>query len=121
MKAVVQRVLRATVTVDGAVVGEIGRGLLVFLGAAPGDNTQTADALATRIAQARVFADEKGRMNRSLADVGGRMLVVSQFTLLGDTIFALSSNEWGRNAQLLEGVERVARGISALVDVQDRS
>ncbi len=85
MKAVVQRVLRASVTVDGAIVGEIGRGLLVFLGAAPGDDVAIAEALALRIAQARIFADENGRMNRSLAEVDGRMLVVSQFTLLGDT------------------------------------
>ena len=85
MKAVVQRVLRARVTVDEAVVGEIAHGLVVFLGVAPADSEATAAALARRIVAARVFSDDDGRMNRSLADVAGSMLVVSQFTLLGDT------------------------------------
>jgi D-tyrosyl-tRNA(Tyr) deacylase len=85
VKAVVQRVLRARVVVDGTTAGEIASGLVVFLGAAPGDGEKQADALARRIANARVFPDGAGRMNRSLIDVGGGMLVVSQFTLLADT------------------------------------
>ncbi len=85
MKAVVQRVKSARVTVQGQVTGEIGPGMLVFLGAALGDAVEITDALAQRIVQARVFADEAGRMNRALLEVGGRLLVISQFTLLGDT------------------------------------
>jgi len=85
MKAVVQRVLSARVTVDRAVVGEIGRGLLVYLGAASGDSEKDADGLARRIVNARIFADDAGKMNRALEDVAGGILVISQFTLLADT------------------------------------
>jgi D-tyrosyl-tRNA(Tyr) deacylase len=85
VRAVVQRVLHSRVVVDGAAVGAIGRGLLVLLGAAPGDDEKTADELARRIVNARIFPDETGRMNRSLVDVGGEILVVPQFTLLADT------------------------------------
>jgi D-aminoacyl-tRNA deacylase len=85
MRAVVQRVLRSRVVVDGAAVGTIGPGLLVLLGAAPGDDEKAADALAHRIVNARIFPDEAGRMNRSLLDTGGELLVVPQFTLLADT------------------------------------
>lgn len=84
MRACVQRVLRARVTVDRAVVGEIQRGLLVLLGVAQSDTETDARQLAEKIAGLRVFDDEAGRMNRSLAEIGGAMLVVSQFTLLGD-------------------------------------
>lgn len=84
MRAVVQRVTRASVTVDGEVVGQIGRGCLVLLGVA-GDDTETdADYLAEKTAGLRYFEDADGKMNASLADVGGAMLVVSQFTLYGD-------------------------------------
>lgn len=85
MRAVLQRVARAAVRVDGAEVGAIGPGLLVLLGVAPGDTAATADWMADRIAGLRIFADEQGRMNRSVRDVGGGVLVVSQFTLYADT------------------------------------
>ena len=85
MRAVVQRVLAARVEVDGAVVGAIPHGLLVYLGCAPGDDEAKAAQLARRVVQARVFADPAGKMNRDLAQTGGALLVVSQFTLLGDT------------------------------------
>jgi len=84
MRAVIQRVSRASVTVDGEVVGRIDRGLLVLLGVAPGDTEATADAMAGKVARLRIFADEAGKMNRSVRDVGGAALVVSQFTLLAD-------------------------------------
>jgi len=85
MRAVVQRVSEARVEVGGEVVGRIGRGLLVLLGIGREDDEAAARALATRIAQLRIFDDDAGRMNRALADVSGAMLVVSQFTLWGDT------------------------------------
>lgn len=85
MRAVLQRVARAAVRVDGAEVGAIGPGLLVLLAVAPGDTEATADWMADRIAGLRVFADAEGRMNRSVREVGGGILVVSQFTLYADT------------------------------------
>ncbi len=84
MKAVVQRVSRASVTVDGTVTGAIHRGLLVLLGVAKSDTEQSADYLVDKIAGLRIFPDENGKMNRSLVDTGGAILVVSQFTLYGD-------------------------------------
>jgi len=84
MRACIQRVSRARVTVEGEVCGEIGRGFLVLLGVADGDADKDARFLAGKIAGLRVFEDEAGKMNLALADVGGAMLVVSQFTLLGD-------------------------------------
>lgn len=84
MRAVVQRVSRASVTVAGEVCGEIGRGFLVLLGVAAGDGLEDARLLARKIAGLRVFEDAAGKMNLGLAEVGGRVLVVSQFTLLGD-------------------------------------
>ena len=84
MRAVLQRVTSARVRVDGAVVGEIERGLLVLLGVAKTDTPADAAAIAAKIATLRVFDDEAGRMNLSVADVRGSVLVVSQFTLLGD-------------------------------------
>jgi D-aminoacyl-tRNA deacylase len=84
MRAVVQRVSRAKVTVEGEVTGEIGRGFLVLLGVAEGDRAEDARYLAQKIAGLRVFEDAQGKMNLALADVGGEILVVSQFTLLGD-------------------------------------
>ena len=84
MRAVVQRVTEAKVSVGGKVVGEIGPGLLVLLGVARDDSSGDADYLAEKIANLRIFDDEMGRMNRSLLEVAGGMLVVSQFTLYGD-------------------------------------
>jgi D-tyrosyl-tRNA(Tyr) deacylase len=85
MRAVVQRVSRASVSVDGVVRGACGSGLLVFLGVAVGDDAATAARLAGKVARLRVFPDEAGRFDRSLLDTGGGALVVSQFTLLADT------------------------------------
>jgi len=84
MIAVVQRVSRASVTVEGAVTGEIGTGLLVLLGVREGDADGDADHLARKIGGLRIFRDENDKMNRSCSDAGGAMLVVSQFTLCGD-------------------------------------
>ena len=85
MRAVVQRVAEARVEVAGEVVGEIGGGLLVLLGVARGDTDADADYLVAKVSNLRIFPDEKGKMNRSLAETGGGLLVVSQFTLYGDT------------------------------------
>jgi D-tyrosyl-tRNA(Tyr) deacylase len=84
MRACVQRVRRASVTVEGGIVGQIGRGLLVLLGVAQGDDEKDARYLADKVVGLRVFEDEQGKMNRSLLEAGGNLLVVSQFTLLGD-------------------------------------
>ena len=84
MRAVIQRVKSSSVTVESEVVGEIGNGLLVFLGVAKPDKSDDADYLADKIINLRIFEDENSKMNRSLLDTGGQMLVVSQFTLLGN-------------------------------------
>ena len=84
MKLVIQRVSSASVRVDGRVVGEIGRGFLVLFGAETGDSDGLAEEAARKVAGLRVFDDEAGRMNLALADVGGGVLVVSQFTLGAD-------------------------------------
>ncbi len=84
MRAVVQRVTRAHVIIDGKTVGEIGRGLLVLLGVSHSDTADSATWLADKIVGLRIFNDDDGKMNRSVADVGGGVLVVSQFTLYGD-------------------------------------
>jgi len=84
MRAVVQRVSRARVVVGQEIVGEIGRGLLVLLGVARGDTTAQAEWLADKIVALRIFQDDEGKMNRGVAEAGGELLVVSQFTLLGD-------------------------------------
>lgn len=85
MRAVVQRVSEASVTIAGEVVGRIGTGLLVLVGVEQGDATADADWLATKIAALRIFGDTEGKMNLAVRDVGGATLVVSQFTLLADT------------------------------------
>lgn len=85
MRALIQRVTQASVRVDGAVIGEIGPGLLILVCAMQGDTEAQAEHLAAKIAKLRIFADEAGKMNRALRDVGGAALVVSQFTLAADT------------------------------------
>lgn len=85
MRAVVTRVASASVTIDGVVTGEIGQGFLVLLGVGPNDTEAQADRLADKVCGLRVFSDEAGKMNLSLAAVGGSLLVVSQFTLYADT------------------------------------
>jgi D-tyrosyl-tRNA(Tyr) deacylase len=84
MRAVIQRVSRASVAVDGKVVGSIGRGLLVLLAVARRDDEATARWMAEKLLKLRVFEDAEGRMNRTVADAGGGILVVPQFTLYGD-------------------------------------
>lgn len=85
MRALLQRVSRAEVRVGSGAVAAIGPGLCVFLGVGPEDGGATADALARKVAELRIFADDEGRTNRSLLDTGGAALVVSQFTLYADT------------------------------------
>jgi D-tyrosyl-tRNA(Tyr) deacylase len=84
MRAVVQRVSRASVTVEGRVAGEIGNGLMVLLGVGREDTSTVATSMAEKVANLRIFEDDQGKMNRSLLDVNGSALVVSQFTLYGD-------------------------------------
>ncbi|MBC2710005.1 MAG: D-tyrosyl-tRNA(Tyr) deacylase [Desulfosarcina sp.] len=84
MISVVQRVLSSSVTVDGKIVGKIEQGANILLGVANGDTEKDAEYLAAKVANLRIFEDNQGKMNRSLIDIGGQMIVVSQFTLLGD-------------------------------------
>jgi D-tyrosyl-tRNA(Tyr) deacylase len=86
MKAVIQRVTRASVQVGGQIVGQIEHGFLVLLGVAKGDGESDGRFLVEKIRTLRIFSDEQGKMNRSLADIGGSALLVSQFTLLGRTV-----------------------------------
>lgn len=85
MKALIQRVTDASVRVDGDVIGEIGKGLLILVCAMDGDDAAKPKALAAKISKLRIFADEAGKMNKSLVDAGGSALIVSQFTLAADT------------------------------------
>ena len=85
MRALVQRVSKASVTVEGTLTASIGRGVLVLLGIAHADTPAECAALAAKVAQLRIFEDEAGKMNRSLLDIGGEAIVVSQFTLYADT------------------------------------
>ncbi len=84
MRAVVQRVSRASVTIGGEVAGAIETGVVVFVGVASDDSTADIDYTASKVLELRIFPDEQGRMNRSVTDVGGAVLAVSQFTLMGD-------------------------------------
>ncbi len=84
MRIVIQRVTEASVTVDGSVIGSIGKGIVVLFGVAKGDTAQDAEDLANKLVNLRIFEDAAGKMNHSLREVGGELLVVSQFTLLGD-------------------------------------
>ena len=101
MRAVVQRVSRASVTVDGRVVGAIERGLLVLLGAGQGDGEHDLAYVVDKVVNLRIFADDAGKMNRSVIDVGGGVLVVSQFTLYGDA-------RQGRRPAFISALEPVA-------------
>ncbi len=85
MQALIQRVAEASVTVDGRTTGRIGRGLLVLLCAERGDGEREADRLLAKLLKLRIFGDEAGKMNRSVQDMGGGLLIVSQFTLAADT------------------------------------
>jgi D-aminoacyl-tRNA deacylase len=85
VRALLQRASRAGVRVDGEAIASIGAGLVVLLGVGPDDDEATADALAGKVAELRIFRDDAGRTNRSLVDVAGEVLVVSQFTLFADT------------------------------------
>jgi D-tyrosyl-tRNA(Tyr) deacylase len=85
MRAVIQRVTGASVEVDGAIAGKIDQGLMVLLGVSKTDSASDAEFLAAKISGLRIFADELGKMNRSIVEAGGSLLVVSQFTLYGDT------------------------------------
>ena len=84
MKGLIQRVKYASVTIDGQLYSKIGKGILVLLGVEKGDTTANADKLADKISKLRIFEDENGKMNKSVVDVSGEIMVVSQFTLLGD-------------------------------------
>ena len=101
MRAVVQRVSSASVEVEGQVVGSIGRGFLVLVGAGQGDGPADADALADKVSGLRVMEDGDGKMNLALADVGGAVLAVSQFTLYGDC-------RKGRRPSFVDALEPVA-------------
>jgi len=85
MKAVIQRVTRASVEVEGDIVGQIDAGLLVLLGVAKEDSESDAQYIVDKLIGLRIFSDTEGKMNRSIVDIRGRLLIVSQFTLLGDT------------------------------------
>ncbi|MFD2231958.1 D-aminoacyl-tRNA deacylase [Alkalimarinus sediminis] len=85
MKGLIQRVSEASVNVDGSVVGKINRGILLLLGVEKGDSQQEADRLLKKVLSYRIFDDESGKMNLSLMDAGGALLIVSQFTLVADT------------------------------------
>jgi len=84
MRAVIQRVSRAQVRAEGQIVGEIGKGILLLLGVGKGDNKPQADSLLEKLVNLRIFEDEAGKMNLSLLDVGGELMVISQFTLYAD-------------------------------------
>ena len=98
MIALIQRVSEARVVVDGEITGEIGHGLLVLLGVERGDDVAKADKLAHRVAGYRVFSDDDGKMNLNVQQVGGRVLVVSQFTLAADTHKGIRPSFAERNA-----------------------
>jgi len=132
MRAVVQRVSRACVTADGSVTGEITTGLLILLGVGRDDTSAVATAMAERIANLRIFEDDQRKMNRSLLDVKGSALVVSQFTLYGDargqsrpSFVAAASSEQAKNPykQFAEALRRlgvtVATGVfGAMMSVE---
>ena len=132
MRVVLQRVSRAAVRVDGEVVGRIGPGLLALVGVAAGDDPETVDKVAVKVAGLRIFADADGRFNESVAEIGGAVLVVSQFTLISDVRKGRRPSFTGaarpeqaeplveRFAQQLEATGRpVARGVfGAMMEVE---
>ncbi|MDK2741441.1 MAG: D-aminoacyl-tRNA deacylase [Nitrospira sp. BO4] len=113
MRAVIQRVTHASVEVEGNIVGRIQNGLMVLLGVAKGDDESDTGYLVDKIRSLRIFADEQGKMNRSLSDVGGAVLLVSQFTLLGRTSNGRrpSFDEAAPSEQAKQLYERVAAGL----------
>lgn len=115
MRAVVQRVSQAEVAVDGAVVGSIGPGLLVLVGVAPDDTAADAAALADKLVGLRIFRDDADKMNLSVVDIGGGVLVISQFTLYGDTRRGRRPSFVGAAAPVHAEpiVDAVAAGVSA--------
>jgi D-aminoacyl-tRNA deacylase len=120
MRAVVQRVSRAKVTIEGRVTGEIGAGLMVLLGVGREDSPAVAASLAEKVANLRIFEDEQGKMNRSLLDMKGAALVVSQFTLYGDargqrrpSFISAAPPELG--AALYEEFNKALRGLGVTV------
>lgn len=115
MRAVVQRVSQAEVQVAGERVGAIGRGLAVLLGVGPTDQAADADWMVEKIAHLRIFPDAEGRMNLSVRDIGGGVLVVSQFTLYGDVVKGRRPSFTGAAAPAIAEplVERVAAGLAA--------
>ncbi len=115
MKAVLQRVKKSEVKVDGDIVGKCGEGLMILLGVAVGDTEADADALAAKILRLRIFEDENGKMNKSITDIGGEALVVSQFTLLanyksGNRPDYLASEKPDRANALYEYFSGILRG-----------
>jgi len=124
MRAVIQRVISATIEVNGQIVGRIGRGLLVYLGVGKADIEQDAEFMAEKIANLRIFADDEGKMNRSVLDITGQVLLVSNFTLQGDCRKgrrpgfdgaaepAISEQLYDKTAQLIVGKGlKVAKGV----------
>jgi D-tyrosyl-tRNA(Tyr) deacylase len=134
MRALIQRVSRCSVSVGGTVRSSIGPGMLILLGVKAGDGLEDASSLADRCAALRIFEDPDGKMNLSVIDVGGSAMVVSQFTLYGDTIRgnrpsfteaaapALAESlyeDFARRLRILLGEERVATGVfRAMMDVE---
>lgn len=98
MKAVIQRVAEASVTIDGEIKSQIKKGFLVLLGVGKGDSEAEADALASKIAKMRIFCDENGKMNLSLSQVGGELLVISNFTLLANCVHGNRPDYFGAEA-----------------------
>lgn len=120
MRAVVQRVTEARVTVEGEVTGQIGAGLCVLVGVGKHDSDALADALADKVVRLRIFEDEAGKMNQSLLDVSGALLAVSQFTLFGDTSKGrrpsfVAAMEPGRAEQLFERFCLACRNLGVTV------
>ncbi len=121
MKAVLQRVTEARVTVDGETVGEIDAGLCALIGVGQRDDDASAAALADKVVKLRIFEDDAGKMNRSLLDVGGKLLAVSQFTLYGDASKGrrpsfIQAMEPGRAEQLFERFCTACRNLGVTVE-----